>query len=213
MKLIIPTKLEEITVEQFIKYNRLINIEKIDELALNVGIVSCFCNIEVKEAMSISLTDIKEIVENIKDVLKQEVLFNPFYKKFGFIPNFDKCTTGEYIDLEKYIADYENYHRAMAVMYRPISKKILGSYIIEPYEGTDKYCDEMLNAPVTYLLGAMVFFCNLRSDLLKATSAYLQQPKVQKELLGKVSEVDGDGIQALIQLLKEGELQSRMLLS
>ena len=213
MKLTVPTKLEEITVEQFIKYNRMINIEGLEEDALNLGIVSCFCNITLEEALKISVTDIVDIVATINETLKQKVEFNPIYKNFGFIPNFDKCTTAEYTDLERYITDYENYHRAMAVMFRPIDKKLLGQYTIEPYNGTDKYCDEMLNVPVTYLLGAMVFFWNLNSDLLAATNAYLQHPKIQSEISGNLSDKSGDGILQLIQLLKEGELLSRQLVN
>jgi hypothetical protein len=213
MKLIVPTKLEEITVEQFIKYNRMINIEGLEQDALNLGIVSCFCNITLEEALKISVTDISETVDLINEVLQDKVNFNPIYKNFGFIPNFDKCTTAEYTDLERYIADYENYHRAMAVMYRPIAKKLLGQYTIEPYNGTDKYCDEMLNVPATYLLGAMVFFWNLNSDLLAATNVYLQQANLTSEVSGKVSGLSGVGIQALIQLLKDAELQSKTLVN
>lgn len=213
MKLTIPTKLEEITVEQFIKYNRMINIEGLEEDALKLGIVSCFCNIPLEEALKISVSDVSETVDLINEVLQQKVNFNPIYKNFAFIPNFDKCTTAEYTDLERYISDYENYHRAMAVMYRPIKKRLLGQYTIEPYNGTDKYCDEMLNVPVTYLLGAMVFFWNLNSDLLAATNVYLQQPNLMSEISGSLSGQSGDGIQALIQLLKEGELLSRTLVN
>jgi hypothetical protein len=213
MKLIVPTKLEEITVEQFIKYNRMINIEGLEQDALNLGIVSCFCNITLEEALKISVTDISETVDLINEVLQHKVNFNPIYKNFGFIPNFDKCTTAEYTDLERYISDYENYHRAMAVMYRPIAKKLLGQYTIEPYNGTDKYCDEMLNVPATYLLGAMVFFWNLNSDLLAATNVYLQQANLTSEVSGKVSGLSGVGIQALIQLLKDAELQSKTLVN
>lgn len=213
MKLTIPTKLEEITVEQFIKYNRMINIEGLEEDALKLGIVSCFCNIPLEEALKISVSDVSETVDLINEVLQQKVDFNPIYKNFAFIPNFDKCTTAEYTDLERYIADYENYHRAMAVMYRPIKKRLLGQYTIEPYNGTDKYCDEMLNFPVTYLLGAMVFFWNLNSDLLAATNVYLRQANLTSEVSGKASELNGVGIQALIQLLKDGELLSRKLVN
>jgi len=213
MKLIVPTKLEEITVEQFIKYNRMINIDGLEQDALNIGIVSCFCNITLEEALKISLADVTEIVEQINEVLKQKVYFNPIYKNYGFIPNFDKCTTGEYTDLERYISDYENYHRAMAVMFRPITKKLLGKYTIEPYNGTDAYCDEMLNVPVTYLLGAMVFFWNLNTDLLAATNVYLQQPKIMSEISGNLSDKSGVGIQALMQLLKDAELLSKTQLN
>lgn len=211
MKIIIPTQLDEITVEQFIKYNRILNLPDIEKEAQDLAIISIFCNIPILESVKINLKDITETVAQIKEVLNQDVKFKPTFDKYGFVPNFDKIGTNEYIDLENYISDYNNYHRAMAVMFRPITKKISGSYLIEPYEGSDKYCDEMLKAPVSMLLGAMVFFWNLSSDLLKATSAYLSTNQtIQNELSGATSAQNGGGIQALIQLLKEGELLSRM---
>jgi hypothetical protein len=35
--------------------------------------------------------------------------------EFGMIPELDKMTFGEYIDLESYITDWDNMHKAMAV--------------------------------------------------------------------------------------------------
>lgn len=214
MRLIIPTQLNEITVEQFIKYNRILNLKDIEADAMDMAIVSIFCNIPLEETFKISFKDLKDIVNQVTEVLQQEVKFTPTFDKYGFIPNFDKIGISEYIDLENYISDYENYHRAMAVMFRPITKKISGSYTIETYNGSDTHCNDMLNAPVTMLLGAMVFFWNLSSDLLKATNVYLSNNQtIQQELSEVTSGKNGDGIQALIQLLKEGELALRMQLN
>ena len=68
--------------------------------------------------------------------------------EFGFIPNLDKMSFGEYIDLESYITDWDNMHKAMAVMYRPIVAGKNHLYEIEPYQGTERWEEVMKDAPV-----------------------------------------------------------------
>jgi hypothetical protein len=87
--------------------------------------------------------------------------------EFGFMPNMDEMSLGEYVDLEKYISDWGTMHKAMAVLYRPIVAGKGEFYEIEPYSGSDKYADVMRDSPVTAALGAMVFFYRLGKELLK----------------------------------------------
>ena len=95
--------------------------------------------------------------------------------EFGFMPNMDKMSLGEYVDLEKYISDWNTMHRALAVMYRPIVAGKGEFYEIEKYKGSDKYADIMKDSPVTVALGSMVFFYNLGRELLRVTTHSLQK--------------------------------------
>jgi hypothetical protein len=54
--------------------------------------------------------------------------------EYGFIPNLDDMSFGEYVDLDTYLGDWQNIHRAMAVLYRPIREKRGERYNIVPYE-------------------------------------------------------------------------------
>lgn len=222
MRITIPTDLNEVTVEQFIQYSRIINLPDIDDDARKLGIVSCFCKIPLTETLRISVKDVNDVNDSIIKLL--EGFKNPnakdfernymIWNKFGFIPNFDKVGINEYIDIEMYLTDYENYHRALSILYRPIDKKLGASYTIKEYKGTDETCGEFLNMPLPYLLSAMVFFWSLNSELLKATNVYLQNQVAQtSELSGLDLQKNGVGIQALIQLLAEGESQSRRLVN
>lgn len=202
VKLKIPTELSDINVGQFIQYNHLIRLE-VDEIAKIVGVVSIFCNITTDEALEIPFNTLKEIANQCIEVLNKEPKQMLLFDKFGFIPNLDNITAGEYIDLDKYAGDFENYHRYMAVAYRPITKKIFKDYQIEPYESSEKYANEMLNAPLEALLYSQVFFYNLSTELLKATKDYLQQPTAEVEQLEKVLKQNGGGINQFIVLLEE----------
>ena len=55
------------------------------------------------------------------------------------IPNFDKITGGEFLDLSEYENDDENLHKLMAVLYREVDKEdAFGNYSIKPYNGTEE---------------------------------------------------------------------------
>jgi hypothetical protein len=125
--------------------------------------------------------------------------------EFGFIPNLEDMTFGEYTDLDTYITDWDMMHRAMAVLFRPIKKNGLnGTYEIEDYNGTITYGEVMKYAPLDVCLGATVFFYRLGNALLNATIVYLEKdPEVQNILLQGNSGKDGDGIVQSMLLLKE----------
>jgi hypothetical protein len=213
MKIIIPENLNEITVEQYIKYQRVLKIPNIGNDALIIGTVACFCNLTTDEVLQIDSKEVKEIANKIIDVLQQNPRDITHFGKFSRIPNFDNITSGEYIDLDTFAGDLEKAHKFMAVFYRPKTKQILSDYQIEKYKGADLYEAEMLKAPLEAYLSAMVFFCNLSKELLKATKVYLQQKRTQEvEQLELHLEKNGIGIHQFTQLLEEAILIYEKLL-
>ena len=59
----------------------------------------------------------------------------------------------------------------MGVLFRPISFKRKEKYLIEDYETASKY--NMKNMPLDVVMGALVFFWNLKNELLKHIVNYL----------------------------------------
>ena len=153
------------------------------------------------------------IVSHVLELLNKEAKLQHRFKmtdpsgktvEFGFMPNMDEMSLGEYIDLEKYVSDWADMHKALAVMYRPITKGNKDFYDIESYEGSDKYADIMKDAPVTVAIGAMVFFYHLWRELLKTTVDSLAQEAKQAIQQGQnnPSEQSGDGINQSMRLLE-----------
>lgn len=125
--------------------------------------------------------------------------------EFGFIPNLDKMSYGEWEDLENYIWDNKTLHRAMAVLYRPLIWQIGGKYRIHEYKGTDFYADLMKEMPIDIALGARVFFYRLVKKLGDYTmDSILSQYQTEKESNSEVvSEENGKVIQQYLSLRKE----------
>jgi hypothetical protein len=106
---------------------------------------------------------------------------------------------GEYIDLDTYIGDMSNIHRAMGVLYRPIKQKYQDKYIIEDYKGEES--DMMKDMPMDAVLSSILFFYHLGMDLSQAMMSYLEEEEmnlVQQQLL----EESGGGINQFSASLK-----------
>lgn len=208
LEITIPTKLSELKLSQ---YQAFLKIAKDNEDAefLHQKMVQIFCGIDLKDVANIKYKDVAEITTLISNMFQQEnKLINRFTLggvEFGFIPNLDDMTFGEYSDLDTYITDWDNMHKAMAVLYRPITKKGLNNtYDIEPYNGTASYADVMKHVPLNICFGANVFFYSLGNELLKATIVYLEKDKgVQNILQQQTLDLNGDGIVQSMLLLKE----------
>jgi hypothetical protein len=202
LKVVVPTDLSEITLEQYQRFARLDG----DEEFLTHKMLEVFCNVPLSKLPNVKFKSLSGVVNRLngmfatKPSLKQE--FTLGGQTFGFIPNLEDITFGEYIDLDNYMADTQDLHKTMAILYRPITQRAGKRYDIEPYESAEKYSDLMKQAPLDVVLGATLFFYRLGSDLLLATMNSLerQQTSIAEKLN---SEGSGDGTPRSITLLKE----------
>ncbi len=207
IQITIPTSLDEITLEQYQKFLSIAK-DNPDGEFIQHKMVEIFCNIDLKDAAKISYKDVNEITTNLSNLFTQKYELKKTFKlgdtEFGFITNLDEITLGEYTDLDKYISDWDMMHNAMAVLYRPITKKLKDKYQIEEYNGSYTYCDAMKFAPVDVVLGAVVFFYTLGNELLKSTIVYLENNKEFQNIVNNHNlEVNGVGIHHSMLLLKE----------
>ena len=207
IELTIPTTLNDIKLAQYQKFLKVVEENEEGEF-VQQKMVQLFCGIDLKDVASIRYKDVAEITANINNLFTKENHFIQRFKmggvEFGFIPNLDEMTTGEYMDLDSYITDWNTMHNAMAVLYRPITNKLGTKYQIEEYKGSVTYADVMRHAPLDVVLGAMVFFYNLGNDLLRSTINYLEKNQEVQNILNKHNlENVGDGIQVSMLLLKE----------
>ena len=210
LELLIPTSLDEIPLRAYQDFKKTADGSN-DELFISEKMVSLFCGIELKEVIKIKATDLTEMVEHFNKLFSVHPPFKNRFKigdmEFGFIPNLEMISWGEYIDAEKYLGDWENMHKAMAVLYRPITKKKGDKYEIMEYTGTSEFSNLMKLTPVSIAIGASVFFWTLGLELLEALGDYLERETKKMNLTTTPNtpnlENNGDGIKASMQQLKE----------
>lgn len=202
----IPESLNEITLNQFQKYSKLIKDNEPSDF-VNQKTIEIFCDIQLNEVAKISYQSTQEILQHLKDIFEVNTKLIPTFKigdiEFGFEPNLEQITSGAYIDANEYLTDIQTLHKAMAVLYRPIVKKHKNVYTIEEYKTAETYSEIMKYAPVTVALGMQVFFYDLAKELMNATNHYLQQNlQTLSEQEKKVLEENGVGINQFMQQLK-----------
>lgn len=192
MKLQIPTNINDITVGEYLKFIE-VNKEDADEEFLIHKTISIFCDIPMKDVLTIDAKQAQDIALEIYAVLNQKAEFVDKFElngiQYGFIPNLEDLSLGEYIDLETYLKDQKNLHKVAAVMYRPIIKQYSDLYDIENYSASLKSQNDMKDAPIGIISQAVVFFYNIVNELLRDFPHYLenQAKEVQETIQQEVN--------------------------
>lgn len=196
LKLNIPETLEEITLEKYQEYATLIK-DNPDSEFTRQKTIEIFCGVDLKSLLQISISDVNSISEHLNNLfttkpdLSIEIDING--TRFGFIPNLENMSYGEFIDLDEYLKDVSTWHNALAVLYRPITNRIKQLYSIEPYETSEKYAEQMKQLPFSIAYGAVLFFYDLRNELLNASMDYLEklQPQQEEDLVKRLNLPNG----------------------
>lgn len=216
MEIVIPEKLSEVSVRQFLRFKEL-DISNSSEDFLAKKMISIFCNVEMSIVNKLSLKDFKDITYILTSMLQQEVdlirTFNYKGVEFGFIPNLDKISLGEYVDIDNAFKD-EDINAFLQVVYRPIVDKKGALYRIKSYEPDE--CINMLDVPYDVYKGAEVFFYRLGKDLLNCMKNYLQEEELKGMKKGQVLDINGVGINQLansLQTISNELTKSRKLTS
>ena len=200
----VPTELNEITFKQYQKFLKVQDSSK-DNNFIQTKMIEIFCRVKPQDALSIKLSDANRIANLISNMFEEKPdLVKSFYLggvEYGFVPDLDEITLGEYIDLDTYMGDWENIHTAMNVLYRPIKQKLSDKYLIEDYNVETK--DLLLHMPMDAVFGSIIFFYRLGIELSQTMMNYLEN-KEEKQLLDVLDlQRNGDGIQAFTDSLEE----------
>lgn len=105
-------------------------------------------------------------------------------KTMGFHPNLEAMSFGEYLDLNQLVSsDFtNNLPKIMSILYRPVVSEFMHNYEIEKYDSAVhiKNADLFRDVDMSYVNGAMVFFCLLREDLLSSSLKLLDKQMIQQ---------------------------------
>ena len=189
VKLIIPNKWSDITIETYQKY---VDIQegKGSEKNKVIKSLALLCGTTTAIVKKMLYSDLLDIMNIIKDMLDNEPDKTDFKKMFlfkeqeyGFVPNLSKISTGEYIDLETYTKEpVKNLHNIMSILYRPITHKVNERYAIENYN-PDEFKEELFKeCPMNIALSSLGFFLSLGEILARTSHSFLQAQEVKKKV-------------------------------
>lgn len=197
MKVILPEHVGDIKLYQFQDYEALRKRE-LEDIEFNKRKICCFTELKYHDLKDVRYSDFEGLLAQIDTALNTEYPFVQRFElngiEFGLIPNLDKITQGEYVDLGN--DEIENYHTFMSIMFRPIVKEDkYSNYEIEPYTASEKHIGLMKQVPLSIVIGARVFFCNLGKDLETSFQRYIIQTETQKDKQQKTTLKNGVGSQ------------------
>ena len=203
VKITVPTSLKDITLQQYKRYLKI--QEKVtDDRFLNAKMIEIFCGVELKDVMHLRLKDSEEIISIITALFDNKPSLVERFKlngvEYGFHPQLDELTLGEYIDLDTFIGDWENMEKAMNVLYRPVLVKVKNKYSIEEYiVGTEK---NVIDMPMDAVMSSIFFLWNLGLDLSKNMTNYLEVEETKTLMPFLNSQRNGVGINQFTASLK-----------
>jgi len=216
----VPTSLNEIPLKHYVDFLK-VQEGSNDEEFVAQKMIEIFCGVRLADVAKIKLTSLNEMVAHFSKLFEEKPEFKQTFMiggiEFGFIPNLEEITFGEYVDLESHLQSWETYNKAMAVMYRPIKTRSKDKYELHEYVPSKDHQELMQFAPLDVCIAASVFFYSLGNELLTATLNYLEKQMMTDKNLSQTLakqlnlQNDGDGISQYMDSLRE-TLQSSMRL-
>lgn len=173
------SKWEEVSLSKWLK---LIDFHKGTKSKEAEETIAALSNIPKDLIKQLELKDVAVIMSKLSELqakqdssLKRIVEING--KRYGYHPNLDEITLGEYADLETMIKNgiEKNMPEVMAILYRPVTAETDNNvYTIEAYDGNISIrAEEMKKMSAEQVQSALVFFYHLGKELSLILPLYL----------------------------------------
>jgi len=171
---------EEVTLE---KWLQLIDFETGTKTEEATETIAALSDIPKKLVKELALSDVANIMSKVAELqqkqdtkLKRIIEINDI--EYGFHPDLDSISLGEYADIEQFIKNGidKQLPELMAVLYRPIKEKKNDIYIIDAYDGDIRLrTEEMKQMSAQQVQSALVFFYTLGKALSEILPLYLME--------------------------------------
>lgn len=195
----VPTSWEGVTLSQYLKLQRDLEVYGNDEISHTATLLYHLCG--VTPSMITQLPT--DILNSIKMDLRGFMGKNDFDlksiitidgKEYGFEPNLSKMSYGAYLDITKFesINIDKNWKHIMSVLYRPVTKKTLKLYDIEPYDSKKVNPDIFEDVSMDVHFAVFFYLINTLADLVNDILNSLKEVELPlniKQTLEKNGEV------------------------
>ena len=182
-------KWSDVTLEKWVK---LIEYEKGSKVKQAQETITQLSNIPKQLINELGINDVALIMSRITELqnksntkLVRTITVNG--TDYGFHPNLDDITLGEYADLEQFIklGVEKNMPEIMAILYRPIVERKNKVYTIEAYDGNISIrAEQFKKMSAEQVQASLVFFWALGNELCETLPSVLTQrmKDIQKQL-------------------------------
>lgn len=175
----------EVTLEKWLKLVSFKTGTKTKEARETIAALS---DIPKNVIDQLELKDVALIMERVSDLQKDEDsslkrVIEIDGKRYGFHPDLNSITLGEYADIENFIKNdiEKNLPELMAVLYRPIVEETSsGVYTIEAYDGDITIrTEKMKKMAIEQVQSALVFFYHFAQILLMILQSFLIRKQME----------------------------------
>ena len=192
----------DVTLESWLQLVKSKDLSKAEDAKTSILALSDIPEMLINK---LSLKDVAILMEKMgKLQSEQETLLKKLIyidgQEYGFHPNLDDITIGEYADIETMIKVglEDNLPELMAILFRPVVDRKGEAYKIEAYDGDITIRAEVMKKMSSeQVQSALVFFWNFVQELSSSLQSYLMIPLIKEmEEAAKVSAKSGDGLES-----------------
>ena len=171
----------DVTLETWLK---LIDFETGTKTEEATETIAALSDIPKKLVKELALSDVAVIMSKIGELqAKQDTKLKRIIEingvEYGFMPDLDSISLGQYADIETFIKNGidKNLPELMAVLYSPVKKKNdNGVYIIDAYDGDIRLrAEEMKQMSAEQVQSALMFFFALGKVFSEILPLYLME--------------------------------------
>tara|TARA_R100001369_G_scaffold37975_1_gene63428 strand:+ start:166 stop:765 length:600 start_codon:yes stop_codon:yes gene_type:complete len=178
---------DDCTLETWIK---LIDFETGTKTEEALETITALSDIPKKLVKELALSDVVLLLSKIGELqekqdtkLKRIIEINGI--EYGFHPDLNSISLGEYADLEQFIKNGidKQLPELMAVLYRPIKEKKNDIYIIDSYDGDIRMrAEEMKQMTAAQVQSALFFFYNFVKALSEILLSFSMQEQKETKM-------------------------------
>ena len=145
--------------------------------------IAALSDIPKKLIKELSLSDVAVIMSKVGELqAKQDTKLKRIIEingvEYGFHPDLDSISLGEYADIEQFIKNGidKQLPELMSVLYRPVKLKKNDIYIIDSYDGDIRLrAEEMKQMSAEQVQSALVFFYTFAKVLSEIMPSFLME--------------------------------------
>ena len=202
----IPTSLADVTLEQYLRFKDI--PEELDDARYEELTIQVFCNLKGHDIRQMNELSRRTILTRLRSVINVEE--HEFIERvnlngleLAFLPNLDSMTFGEFVDIETYQGKEADWDKMMMVFYRPVIAEQFGKYEVASYADTLEMEIDYMKMPMNAVLGTLVFFCQLGSELLNHMTNSLEEEGKKTSATNQTSPTNGAGTGQFLTSLTE----------